>query len=602
MPDRLRDAVRGAASDRGTPNVRSGSTSRLMSAFGVVATLVTLNACEAEIKGTPLAPAGRNSVGSGIGTGSGSSSEGQTPEQVLASAMCKAPSPGRAPLRRLSNDEYRNTLLDLLGDNAENQTLIAAATQTFPSETESLGFRNNADYLGVSTLVAQGYMDAAQQFLDPIATNKALLTCTPTAGAELDCGTTFIRDFGKCGFRRPLSAAEMTQYEAIFSTAMKSFDFDTAIRTTTFALLQSPNFLYRVEYGAAPSAAAYTRPSPYEMANRLSYLFWQSMPDQTLFDAAAAGELGTADQIKAQAERMLQDPKASRLLEYFDQWLGTDTLATTFVRDATLYPNLDPNLVPLFQEETRAFVSDVLSRPDGSLTDLLTAPYTFVNAELGKHYGLTGATGTDFVKVDAPGHAGVLTQGMLLARDKPTRTSIVRRGLKIRLDVLCQKVNAPPPNVNVNLDTSDATGLTQRARLEQHRVNPSCAGCHDLMDPIGVVFEGFDAVGRTRTVDEQGQPVDTTSSLSDTDDANGPMNNPTDLGQLLAKSDEVRSCYVTKSFQFFYGRDVDTPDACSMAQLLTSFKGKAYSLSELLVALTQTDAFLYRPIPSPEAP
>jgi Protein of unknown function (DUF1592)/Protein of unknown function (DUF1588)/Protein of unknown function (DUF1595)/Protein of unknown function (DUF1587)/Protein of unknown function (DUF1585) len=599
MPDTLRDA-RSGATGRGSPRaLGTGSSSRLLTALGMGAALVALSACQGQLTGTPLSGVSSASTGASTGTGSGST---QTPDQVLASAMCKAPSPGRAPLRRLSNAEYRNTITDLLGDSTATEALVASAISTFPSETESLGFRNNADYLGVSDLVAQGYMDAAQQFLDPIATNQNLLTCAPVAGAELDCGTTFIQTFGKRAFRRPLSDAEMTQYEAIFSASMKAYDFDTAIRSTAFALLQSPNFLYRVEYGVPQTGAAYTQPSPYEMANRLSYLFWQSMPDQALFDAADAGQLSTPDQIKAQAQRLLADPKASRLLEYFDQWLGTDTLPTAFVRDPTIYPNLDPNLVPLLQEETRAFVSDVLSRPDGSLTDLLTAPYTFANAELAKHYGLTGATGTDFTRIDAPGRSGVLTQGMLLARDKATRTSIVRRGLKIRLDVLCEKVNAPPPNVNVNLDTSDATGQTQRQRLEVHRQNPSCSGCHDLMDPIGVVFEGFDAVGRARTVDEQGQPVDTTSSLSDTDDANGPMNSPTDLGQLLANSEEVRTCYVTKSFQFFYGRDVDTPDACSMAQLLKSFKGNAYSLSELLVALTQTDAFLYRPVQSSEAP
>ncbi len=599
MPDTLRDAQWGATSAGPTQAVSIGPSSRVGAVLVISAALFGLSACEGQISGVPLTSAGNPSTGTGPGTGPGST--GQTPEQVLASDMCKSPSPGRAPLRRLSNAEYRNTVADLLGDNAATETMIASATQTFPSETESLGFRNNADYLGVSTLVAQGYMDAATQFLDPIATNKTLLTCTPTPGAELDCGKTFLGNLGKRVFRRPLSDAEMTQYSTLFSTSFKAFDFDTAVRSAAFAMLQSPNFLYRVEYGAAQSGA-YTQPTAYEMANRLSYLFWQSMPDQALFDAADAGQLSTPDQIKIQAQRMLADPKSSRLLEYFDQWLGTDTLNTTFVRDATLYPNLDNNLVPLLQQETRAFVSDVLSRPDGSLTDLLTAPYTFANAELAKHYGFTGVTGTDFTRIDAPGRAGVLTQGMLLARDKPTRTSIVRRGLKIRLDVLCEKVNAPPPNVNVNLDTTDTTGLTQRARLEQHRLNASCSGCHDLMDPIGVVFEGFDAVGRARTLDEQGQPVDTTSALSNTLDANGPMNNPTDLGQLLAKSEEVKSCYVTKSFRFFYGRDVDTPDACSIAQLLTSFKGNAYSLSELLVALTQTDAFLYRPIQSPEAP
>jgi len=525
--------------------------------------------------------------------------DGMTPDQVLASAQCKAPSPGRAPLRRLTNAEYRNTLTDLLG--TDSAPLIATATQSFLSETESLGFRNNADYLAVSTTNAQGYVDAGEQVLDAIVANKHLLSCSPAPGAELDCARTFIRDFGKLAFRRPLTDAELAQYEAIYAKAMQAYDFASAVRFVALAFLQSPHFLYRVEFGAAPSGA-YTAPSPYEMANRLSYLFWQSMPDQALFDAAAAGQLGTPDQIRAQATRLLADPKAARLLEYFDEWLGTDTLASGFVRDATLYPNLDPNLPTLLQQETRAFVSDVLSRPQGSLTELLTAPYTFANASLAKHYGLSNGNSSDsFVKVDAPGRAGVLTQGMLLARDKATRTSIVRRGLKIRLDLLCEKVSPPPPNVNVNLEQV-ADGLTQRQRLEQHRTSPGCATCHSLMDPIGVVFEGLDAVGRARTQDEQGAPIDAHTFISNTEDADGPANTPADLGQLLAKSEEVRTCYVTKSFRFFYGRDVETPDACSMAQLLKSFQGNAYSLSQLLVQLTQTDAFLYRPIQSPEAP
>lgn len=569
--------------------------SRYAAALGLCAALLGALACEAQVEpsrgtGTPVEPSPDPTKPSG-----------KTPEEVLASAACKAPAPGRAPLRRLSNAEYRNTITDLLGDSPATQTLVAAATHSFPSETESLGFRNNADYLGVSTLAAQGYVDAAEQLLEAIAANKGLLSCTPTPGAEMECARTFIARFGKLAFRRPLSADESAQYEGLFQKSLTAYDFASAVRATTFAFLQSPKFLYRVELGTTPSGALAPL-SSYEMANRLSFLFWQSMPDQSLFDAAEGNQLGTAPQVEAQARRMLKDPKAARLLEYFDQWLGTDALPTTFVRDAKIYPDLDKNLVPLLQQETRAFVSDVLSRPEGNLSELFTAQYTFANAALAKHYGLSGPTGAGFVKVDAPGRAGVLTQGMLLARDKATRTSIVRRGLKIRLDVLCELVPAPPPNVNVTLDESDTAGLTQRARLEQHRISPSCSGCHDLMDPIGVVFEGFDAVGRPRSADERGAAVDTSSTISRTVDANGPANNPAMLGQLLAQSEEVKSCYVTKSFRFFYGRDVDPADACSMAQLAKSFKGKAYSLSELLVALTQTDAFLYLPVRSPEAP
>ena len=571
------------------------TTSRFAAVLGLCVSVLGFAACDMKWGQDSQAPATQ------AGSASTPSLVGKTPEEVLASDVCQGPAPGRAPLRRLSNAEYRNTIADLLGNSPASESLIATATRSFPSETESLGFRNNADYLGVSTLAAQGYLDAAEQFLDSIANNPDFLACKPAAGAELDCARTFIENFGKRAFRRPLSADESTQYAALFAKSLQAYDFDSAVRATALAFLQSPKFLYRVEFGAAASGST-TRPSAYEMANRLSYLFWQSMPDQELFDAAEHEQLATPAQIEAQARRMLRSTKASRLLEYFEQWLGTDTLPTTFTRDATLYPDLDPNLVPLLQQETRAFVTSVLARPEGSLSDLFTAPYTFANAGLAKHYALSGPTGTDFVKVDAPGRAGVLTQGMMLARDKPTRTSIVRRGLKVRLDVLCELVPAPPPDVNLTLDSSNTTNLTQRQRLEQHRVSPSCSGCHDLMDPVGVVFEGFDAVGRPRALDEHGAPVDTTSTISATKDANGPASNPAQLGQMLAQSEEVRACYLTKSFRFFYGRDADPVDACSLAQLSKSFKGKAYSLSELLIALTQTDAFLYLPVPSSEAP
>ena len=293
--------------------------------------------------------------------------------------------PGRAPLRRLSNAEYRNTVTDLLGDSPATQSLVATATRSFPSETESLGFRNNADYLGVSTLVAQGYVDAAEQFLDPIAAEHGLSVVHAERGRGDGLRAHVHRQLRQASaFRRPLSAEESTQYAAIFEKSLKAYDFQSALRATAFAFLQSPKFLYRVEFGAAPSGSS-TRPSPYEMANRLSYLFWQSMPDQSLFDAAESNQLATRSANRGAGPAHAARARRHRvLLEYFDQWLGTDTLPTTFTRDATLYPNLDPNLVPLLQQETRAFVTSVLSRPDGSLSELFTAPYTFANAEPGQ--------------------------------------------------------------------------------------------------------------------------------------------------------------------------------------------------------------------------
>src|SRR6185369_3342257 len=237
------------------------STSRFTAALGLCASVLGLTACDVNFRRDSADPPAAQAGSAGT-----SSEPGKTPEEVLASSACQTPAPGRSPLRRLSNAEYRNTITDLLGDSPATESLVATATRSFPSETESLGFRNNADYLGVSTLVAQGYVDAAEQFLDSIATNQSFLSCTPTAGAELDCARTFIENFGKRVFRRPLSADESSQYAAIFEKSLKAYDFASAVRSTAFAFLQSPKFLYRVEFGAAASGP-FTRPSPYEMAN-----------------------------------------------------------------------------------------------------------------------------------------------------------------------------------------------------------------------------------------------------------------------------------------------------------------------------------------------
>lgn len=561
-------------------------SSRNLSA-ALLAALSAVCGCQGNIAGD--SPAGGGSAGS-MGNGP-QTTTGQTPEQVLQSDACKKPAPGAAPLRRLSNAEYRNTVQDLLAQVSGIGPAVATATKDFVEEAESLGFRNNVEFLGVSSLVAQGYMDAAEMLAPLTAGTAALIGCTSNDAA---CAKQFIDSFGKRAFRRPLSADEAARYQSVYDkAAAQGYDFKTGVEWVVFSMLQSTQFLYRVELGA-PQGIDYV-PSQFETATRLSYLVWQSMPDQALFDAAASAQLGSKAQIEAQARRMLQDPKASRLLEYFDQWLDLDRLST-LDRDANFYANIDPNLPQLLQGETHAFVGSLLKSPTGSLTELLSAGYSYVNADLAKHYGVTGAPGAEFVRVDMPGRAGVLTQGMLLTHDKPTRTSIVRRGLKIRLDLLCHKVPAPPNDVELDLEGL-GEGLTQRERLEKHRSVASCAGCHTLMDPIGVAFEGFDAVGRARTADESGKPVDLKTELSLTRDANGPIEGATALGEKLANSQEVRDCYVAQSFRFFYGRDYTAADQCSMAELLLAFRDKKQSLSELIVALTQTDHFLYRPAP-----
>ena len=550
---------------------------------------------------------GSNAPGSKPGSGPGSGDPASPndddddpttgePDPAAEPLVCTGHDPGEAPIRRLSNAEYRNTIADLFQDEA----LADQVTSGFVSETESLGFRNSAKFLQVNTVTAQSFMDAAEKLAERVRTSPAKFSpCMPAAGAtaavQQDCAQQFIRELGGKIYRRPLNSDEVASYRAIYDKAREQNDFASGLEWVTFALLQSPHFLNRVEFAPDTSGgAAYTRPSAYEMASRLSYLLWQSLPDEPLFSAAEQGALSGDAEIAAQARRMLTDPKAKRVYQFFEQWLDVDELPA-MDRDADVYPGLDAKLPELLAQETRAFVDHVLWEDGGDFRALLTAPYSFVNAPLAEHYGLGGVSGAAFQRVDTPGRGGLLTLGGVVSvHDKPTRSSIVLRGLRVRTELLCQTVGAPPADIVVDLPEV-APGQPQAARLEQHRTQPLCASCHQLMDPLGVPFESFDAVGRLRTEDEQGNPVQTAGAISHTLSSNADVADAIALSARLAESAEVRECFARQAFRFFYGRGEEDADACSIQQLLTAFEASDYSIQELLVALTQTDAFLYRP-------
>ena len=461
---------------------------------GVVATLA---ACQGQI----IEPGGGSSSGTGappgVPIGGDDGSNPNRPQGV----ECKTINPGESPVRRMSNAEYRNTISDLLG----KATIADQVTEKFVSETESLGFRNNAQFLQVNSVVAQQYMDAAETIAAAVRTDTSFLPCTPQAGNEKACATQFIREFGKKAYRRPLLDDEVAKYEKVYDDARKAYPFAAGVEWITFAMLQSPHFLNRVEFGGTAAAGAtFARPTGYEMASRLSYLLWQSMPDAELFRAADADELSTDAQILAQARRMLADPKAHRVYQFFDEWLDTDRLPA-MARDEQVFPTFNDTLPDLMAQETKAFVEAVLWNGNGSFKELMTAPYSYLNGALAQHYGVTGVTGTAFTKVAMQGRAGLLTQGgPISVHDKATRTSIVIRGLKVRTDYLCQTIGAPPADVVTDLPNI-APGLPQRDRLQQHRENALCASCHDKMDPIGIVLDSFDALGRARTTDEGGK-------------------------------------------------------------------------------------------------
>jgi hypothetical protein len=514
--------------------------------------------------------------------------QGEEPGISSSSVVCnKGAVPGEAPIRRLSNAEYQNTIADLFGDDALAQEVSAL----LPSTTISLGFHNGAKFLQVSASVATAFMDSAEKVAETVSA-KPFSTCDASEGKA--CATKLITEYGLKTYRRPLTPEEIAAYETQYDKGAAEGGFQSGMNWVIFTMLESPYFLYRVEFGQAASGKAVTRPSHYEMASRLSYLIWQSMPDDILFSAAKDGKLGTKQEVANQARRMMEDPKAKRVRLFFEEWFDLDTVPS-MQRDDTEFPEWNENLGHEFVEETRAFIDHVLWEKNGDFRELFTASYSFLNADLADHYGVSGPTGADFVQVNMPERAGILTQaGVVAAHDRTNRTAIVNRGLKIRTDVLCQTIGPPPNDVIPKLEELSANA-TQAQRLAEHRANPACAQCHDLTDPVGVAFEGFDALGRKRSVDEWGVPVTTQSDIIKIDEGSASVANAQELASVLADSKEVRECFTTQTFRYFYGRAEADADACSQKQLNDAFAKSSYSMTELIVALTQTDAFLYRP-------
>ena len=552
---------------------------------------VTLYACT----GAVAANADAGSAGSGAAA----------TKQLCATSV----DPGPQVVRRVTRLEYNNTVSDLLG----TPTTIA---NQFPTEEVAFGFNNNAAALTVSPELAEQYLDAAETLAKAaVSTNLTkIATCDPTLMGADACAAQFISAFGQRAYRRPLTPADTALLTGVFN-AGKATDFATGVRFVIETALQSPQFLYRVEFGSPPTTSTPTvtvtdgsSPNPsqvvpldnWEMASRLSYLIWASMPDDQLFAAAAAGKLSAPADIQTQAQRMLADPKAhARVADFHNQWLGLNAVAT-LEKDPAIFPAFSPTIAGYMLQETQAFLDDVVWQEQGSLAMLFTAPFTFVNGPLAQYYGMTGVTGNAFVKapLDPAQRAGLLTQGAIVSKlAKTNQTSPVLRGKFVREQLLC--FTMPPPPVGVAIKVPDLSPtLTTRQRFTMHSADPSCSACHTLMDPIGLGFEGFDAAGAYRAT-ENGVAVDASGSVNGAVDTQlaGAFNGIVDLEQKLGESGTVQHCVTTQWFRYAYGRKEttgDDADACSMDALQTQFAAGGYKVQDLLAALTQTNTFLYR--------
>jgi uncharacterized protein DUF1592/uncharacterized protein DUF1588/uncharacterized protein DUF1595/uncharacterized protein DUF1587/uncharacterized protein DUF1585 len=485
--------------------------------------------------------------------------------------------------------EYDRTVFDLLGDDTH-------PASGFGAEEEGLGFNNNAAALITSQALTEQYMlaaeDVSERATDPIGKN---LPCGVDGDGESDCADEFIASFGKRAFRRPLSADEVAMFRAQYEFGHDQDGFRLGIRMVIELALQSPAFLYRVELGVPERAEGGVMPlSSWEMASRLSYFLWGTMPDDDLFAAAEADALQTPEQIEAQARRMMQSPKARAMVgEFHRQWLDYERVAN-ITKDASLYPDWSPAVGDLMISETSAFIEHAIFDDAGDLETLLSAPYSYMNQDLASFYGVEGPSGPDFQRVDLDPaeRAGLLTLGTLLAFNSHTnQTSPTLRGKLIREQLLCDIVPPPPPDVNP-VAPEITPGSTGRDRFAQHTADPACSSCHVLMDPIGFGFENFDTIGRFRS-EEGGQAIDATGELASTD-VDGDFDGVVELAQKLAASEDVSSCYAKQWFRYGYGRGDMNVDACTLAWLDAQFAESGGNIEELLVKLTLTDAFLYR--------
>jgi hypothetical protein len=527
-----------------------------------------------------------------------------TDEAPAPSCVAGEVSPGPSPIRRLTRFELNLTFRDLLRVGGDPANVL-------PSEEEALGFQNNASSLNVTPILAEKYMTLAETVSRAATEDLSKLTsckASMPAAERRACVRAFVGDLAKRAFRRPVTEVEVDELVGVFDEAAGLYADAESPEATIFreglamvieALLQSPEFLYRVELGEAVEAlttASGQRVKPldsWEMASRLSFFIWGSMPDDELFGAAEAGALETKEQIAIQARRMLADPKARDAVTVFHrQWLDYDRL-NNVTKDAALYPDWSPAIGALMQEEMQRFIGDVVFSGPGDLGTLLTADYTYANDELANFYGKSAASDAfERIELDRDRHSGLLSMGAILSYyAHSNQSSPVHRGKLVREALLCDVLQPPPPGLVFEVP-EPSPDATTRERFAQHSEDAACKGCHELMDPIGFGFENYDGVGRFRT-EENGEPIDATGTLVDSD-VDGDFAGVRELSEKLLSSEEVKQCYAKMWFRFAYGRGETPADECSLDATAKTFDATGGNVRELLVALTQTDAFLYR--------
>jgi hypothetical protein len=512
-------------------------------------------------------------------------------DRVVLKVDCSGPrDPGRVTIRRLNRAEYNNTIRDLVGVDFR-------PAKDFPADDVGYGFDNIGDVLSLPPLLMEKYLDAAEQVVEKAwADPKARARLFPRPRKKpgdrrfvLDN----LRTFATRAYRRPATDEEVKRLARLVRQAAENGDgFETGVKNALTAVLVSPHFLFRIEVDREPGNPRAVHPiTDWELASRLSYFLWSSMPDEELFSLAREKKLRQPGVLEGQVRRMIKDPKAKALADNFaGQWLQTRGLAE-FKPDPRQFPAFNDELRRDMQKETELFFLNVV-REDRSILDFIDSDYTFVNERLARHYGLRGVKGNEFRKVSLAGtpRGGVLTQASVLAvTSNPTRTSPVKRGKFILDNILGTPPPPPPPDAGELKEGPELTG-TLRQRMEQHRANPSCATCHARMDPLGFGFENFDAVGAWRT-HEGKLPIDPSGVLPGGQSFKGPAG----LRAILKKKQgQFAKCLTEKLLTYALGRGMERSDRCFIEEIARKAAKSDYRFSGLVIETVKSDPFQKR--------
>ena len=416
-------------------------------------------------------------------------------------------------------------------------------------------------------------------------------------GEQTDaCAKQILATLLRRAYRRPITADDLIAPLEFYRKAKAEGGFDNGIEMALRALLVNPQFLFRIEKDPANATSGPYRLSGPELASRLSFFLWSTIPDDTLLDLAERGKLSDPAVIEQQVRRMLADPRSEALVTNFAaQWLYLRNLAA-ITPDPRLFPDFDENLRQSMQRETELFFASVL-REDRPAPTLLKAPYTFLNERLARHYGIPHIYGSRFRRVDLsdqPSRGGLLSHASILTvTSYATRTSPVIRGKWILSNILGTPPSAPPPAVpelKEAVRTPGAKSLSMRERVAEHRKNPACAGCHNLMDPIGFAFENYDAVGRWRSTDG-GTPVDASGLLPD----GTKFQNAAELNQaLLLRPELFVSALTEKLLIYALGRGIERYDAPAIRKIVRDAEKQQYRFSSLLLGIATSTPFTMR--------